>query len=93
MVQTGNFNFSQMKCVTGKNAHESEKLALDSLIQNHIRHNHRKGSGPINVYQCHECGQWHFTSKGSVTEVLKDPEVIKSMQKERKLGEWENEWR
>ena len=77
-----------MKCVTGKTVYDSEDLAQEALIQNRIRNNHREGSGPINIYQCKECNQWHFTSKGEVASFLKDPEVAARINNERKMFDW-----
>ncbi len=80
-----------MKCVTGKNAYESEEVAREALIQNRIRFNHRQGSGPINIYQCSDCQEWHFTSKGVEADFLNDDEVIDRIRKEIRLRDWTNE--
>ncbi len=82
-----------MKCVSGKRVYESEELALDALIQNQIRNHYRDGSGPVNVYECHECKNWHFTSKGPKADILEDPETIQRIRKEREGLEWESRLR
>lgn len=77
------------KCVTGKTIFESKELAEEALIQNHIRNNHRKGSGPINVYECRDCLNWHFTSKGESSGLLEDPIVISRITSEQRAIDWE----
>ncbi len=78
-----------MKCPTGKTSFESQELAEEALIQNHIRNNHRSGAGPQNVYECRDCGDWHFTSQSPVSDLLLDREVQKRIEKERRVLEWE----
>lgn len=80
---------SDHSCVSGKRTFESEELALDALVQNHIRNEYRKGQGPINVYNCADCGWWHFTSKGEVNALLKDESVQKKIAEERRAFFWE----
>ena len=82
-----------MRCVTGKNGYESEELALEALIQNHIRNRHRDGSGPINVYQCKECDLWHFTSKGIKANILTDKDVLERIQREQLVMDLESKYK
>ena len=60
------------KCPTGKVMYHSMSLAEDALIDSWIRNNFIIGSGPVNVYQCDECGNYHFTSKGEMNGRLRD---------------------
>jgi hypothetical protein len=76
-------------CISGKSIFQSKELAEEALIQNHIRNNHREGSGPINVYECRDCLNWHFTSNGNVSPLLLDSEIKKRIAKERTALEWE----
>ncbi|MEO9868856.1 hypothetical protein [Ekhidna sp.] len=76
-------------CVSGKVRFELKELAEESLIQHHIRNNYQRGQGPLNVYQCLDCGNWHFTSKGDSHEMFEDPEVIRKINHERRGLEWE----
>ncbi|MFK7952491.1 MAG: hypothetical protein AB8B73_06565 [Ekhidna sp.] len=78
-----------MKCVTGKTVYETAEIAEEALIQNHIRNNHRVGSGPINIYECRDCHHWHFTSQGNLNQQLENPEVIQRIKQERRVREWE----
>ncbi|MEQ9405011.1 MAG: hypothetical protein RIM99_15570 [Cyclobacteriaceae bacterium] len=78
-----------MKCVTGKNCFETEDLAIEALIQNHIKFRHREGAGPINVYECRDCRFWHFTSSGKVSYVFNDPEIVARIRREQKMSDWQ----
>ena len=82
-----------MSCPSGKTSFESEDLAEEALVQNHIRNNHRKGAGPRDVYECVDCGRWHFTSRQSETSILTDEEVLQRIEKERRTLEWEHKFR
>ena len=73
--------------------YETQLLAVEALIQNHIINNYRAGQGPINVYQCDECGNWHFTSKGVKSEIFDDPEMIKMIEREKRALNWERSLR
>jgi hypothetical protein len=73
--------------VTRKVSYDTEELAVEALIQNHIRNDHMPGRGPINVYQCEHCGTWHFTSKGLANPTLEN-EDVKARIKKEKLGEY-----
>jgi len=82
-----------VNCITGKRVFEDLLIAEEALIQNHIRNEYRPGEGPINVYQCTQCGFWHFTSKGEKNELFEDPEVAKRIAVERRAFSWERKLR
>ncbi|WP_109832561.1 hypothetical protein [Reichenbachiella versicolor] len=76
-----------MKCITGKKCHETEELAEEALIENHIHFNHPKGSGPINIYLCEHCGHYHFTSQGEPHYILEEKASYIAAQK--RARDWE----
>ncbi len=79
------------RCTTRKICHDSEERALNALIENRIRFHHPHGSGPINVYQCTECGYYHFTSKGNThPELLEQADYIAT---QRRARDWEQKLR
>jgi len=82
-----------MKCTSGKRCFEEEFLALEALIQNHIINDYPDGDGPLNIYKCTECANWHFTSKGLPHDVLTDPEMIARIMKEKRANYWERKLR
>lgn len=77
-----------MKCSTSKNGYATKALAEESLIDFRGRSYFREGSGPIAVYQCDDCGEWHFTSKGEPSELLKDEAVKSQIQQQREAEFW-----
>lgn len=81
------------KCVSGKRIFETEALALDALIQNHIINNYRADEGPTNVYECPDCGQWHFTSKAEKHPLFDDPEIARNIVQEKRAINWERGFR
>ncbi|MEQ6168584.1 MULTISPECIES: hypothetical protein [unclassified Ekhidna] len=82
-----------MKCSSGKRAFDSVALAEEALIQHHIRNDYKKGEGPINIYECKECGNWHFTSKGIEHELFNDQEIVRRIESERRAFLWEQKLR
>ncbi|MEP5103839.1 MAG: hypothetical protein ABJQ84_04430 [Ekhidna sp.] len=80
-------------CVTGKRCFSDEALAVEALIQHHIINDYKGGQGPINVYQCIDCGNWHFTSKGPRNAFFEDDSVIKRIENERRGLSWERKLR
>ena len=59
------------RCATGKIVFQSESLGEDALIDVWIRNNYQAGQGPVAIYRCDDCGNFHFTSKGAMNERLK----------------------
>jgi len=59
------------RCPTGKSLYLSLSLAEDALIDAWTRNNFTPGNGPVNIYQCDDCGNFHFTSKGIMNVRLK----------------------
>lgn len=80
-------------CPSGKRLYADKQLAEEALIQHHIRNNYRAGEGPVNVYQCPMCGNWHFTSKGEMSELFEDEETRRFIERERRSFEWEQKLR
>ena len=58
------------RCISGKRGYMTQEIAEDVLIEAHTRYEYRPQGGPIAVYQCEDCGQFHLTSKGPMNERL-----------------------
>ena len=58
-----------MKCPSGKRIYHSKQLAEDALLELWSKNDYKHG-GPINIYQCEDCGNFHMTSKGLVNNRL-----------------------
>ena len=82
-----------MTCVSNKRSFADQQLALEALIQYHIRNEFTHDQGPINVYQCTDCGNWHFTSKGEKADILNQKETIEQIKRERRAYQWEQKLR
>lgn len=80
-------------CPSGKVAYQTEAFAVDALLDVWSRTPFRHGEGPITVYQCEDCGLYHFTSKGNMHERLN--ELINSGQlgRMRESARWEEKFR
>ncbi|MEQ8424623.1 MAG: hypothetical protein RIA63_07920 [Cyclobacteriaceae bacterium] len=77
------------RCPSGKRSYHSLELAEEALIGAHIAYHYPKGTGPIDVYLCDDCGQYHLTSSGEMNprleEMLKEGEI----QRQREAVWWE----
>ena len=53
-------------CPSHKKIFSSLEQAEDALIETRIKF----GNGPVAVYRCEDCGQYHLTSQGTMNERL-----------------------
>lgn len=82
-----------MGCVTGKRQYETKALAEEALVAHRSRFIFRDESGPIAVYQCDDCGEWHFTSQGPMSEVLKSSDTKKRIETQHDAEYWSRKLR
>jgi hypothetical protein len=59
-----------MNCISQKKTYPTASQAEDALIDAQIRYDYTSGNGPVAIYKCVDCGQYHLTSKGPVNERL-----------------------
>jgi ABC-type ATPase with predicted acetyltransferase domain len=59
-----------MSCVTHKKMYATLELAEEALIAAHTKFHYSPAKGPIAVYRCDVCGQYHLTSQGSINPRL-----------------------
>ncbi len=80
-------------CPTGKKTYPTEAIAEDALLEAHVRFDYGKSGGPIAVYQCEDCGSYHFTSKGIMNPKLAS--FLKSSTKkvEDEAARWQHKWK
>ena len=69
------------------------QMAEDALIDAWVRNNYVSGTGPINVYPCDDCGNFHFTSKGAMNLKLKELLDKGTIQKNRTAYNYESKFR
>lgn len=78
-------------CISGKRSFNTQEEGERALIENRIHFNHDIHTGPKNIYICSDCGNYHFTSRGELSQVVIDnQEYIKSQQRARS---WEDKFK
>lgn len=75
-------------CVSGKRMYSSQEVAEDVLIEAWTRFDYTSGNGPVTVYQCEECGQYHLTSKGSMNNKLAQALADGKIQRQKEADRW-----
>jgi len=78
-----------LKCPTGKRVYLTEAMAEDALIDAHSRHQYA-GTGPIAVYQCEDCGYYHFTSRGEMNKKLAEQIASGKIKRQQEANQWMN---
>jgi hypothetical protein len=80
-------------CPSGKQSYFDENQAIAALLDLWSRIDFKKGQGPVTVYCCEDCGNYHFTSSGSMHPRL--DELLKSgnTRLTRTASEWEKKLR
>lgn len=82
-----------IKCVTGKKAYLTQELAEEALIGAHTRFDYGKGKGPVGIYRCEDCGNFHLTSKGPVNSKLDQHLKDGTINRQKQADEWLNKFR
>lgn len=76
-------------CVSGKKVYFNQQLAEEALIGAHTQFEYREGAGPIAVYLCEDCGNYHLTSRGPMNtrlaELIKDGKINRL----KEANQWE----
>lgn len=80
-----------LTCRTGKRVYQTAIIAEEALIDAHSRNSY-SGTGPISIYQCEECGYYHFTSKGPINEKLKELINSGKIKLQQQASEWSRKW-
>lgn len=81
------------KCPTGKRLYLSEQLAEDALIEAHVHFNYRSGSGPVAVYRCEDCGNYHLTSQGPMNTRLSQLLTNGTIKKQKEAVRWQGKFK
>jgi hypothetical protein len=80
-------------CITGKKRYPSEQIAEDALIEARTQFDYPANNGPIAVYRCEDCGDYHLTSKGKMNERLAKSLAEGAIQKQKEANFWLNKFR
>lgn len=81
------------KCPTGKRLYLSEQIAEDALIEAHIHFDYRSGSGPVAVYRCEDCGNYHLTSQGPTNARLSQLIANGTIKKQKEASRWQGKFK
>ena len=76
-------------CVSGKKIYLNEAIAIEALIGAHTRFNYRQGNGPVAVYQCEDCDNYHLTSKGPMNDRLAELINDGKINRQKEADQWE----
>lgn len=79
-----------IKCVSNKKPYPSKEIAEDALIEAHTNFEYARGSGPIAVYLCEDCGYYHLTSHGQMNEKLASLLKDGKIQRQKEANQWLN---
>lgn len=71
-----------------KRSYPSKEVAEDVLIETRTAYDYAPGSGPIAVYQCEECGNYHLTSRGPMNEKLAKVIADGRIQRQKEANRW-----
>jgi hypothetical protein len=77
-------------CVTQKKSYRTREIAEDALIEAWINFDYRSGNGPVAVYQCDDCGEFHLTSTGSMNERLTNAINSGFVKRQKEANQWSN---
>lgn len=74
-------------CVTHKKMYATQEIAEDVLIEAWTRYDYTPGNGPVTVYKCPDCNQYHLTSTGEMNTklvaALKDGKISRQKEADR----------
>ena len=77
-----------MKCVTHKKCYLTKEIAEDALIGARTAYDYARGNGPVAVYQCEDCGYFHLTSRGPVSEKLSTSFNSGEINRQKEANRW-----
>lgn len=75
-------------CVSGKRMYPSQEVAEEVLIESWTRYGYSGGNGPISVYLCDDCGQFHLTSRGPVNSRLSEALQNGKIDRQKEADRW-----
>jgi uncharacterized Zn finger protein len=75
-------------CITHKKCFPTLDVAEDVLIEAQTNYDYAPGSGPIAVYQCEDCGQFHLTSRGPMSVRLAQYLASGAIRRQKEANRW-----
>ena len=80
-------------CVSGKKMYSTQEIAEDVLIESRSKFEYTRGTGPIAVYRCDDCGYYHLTSKGPMNEKLSQYMASGKINLDQEANRWLNKFK
>jgi hypothetical protein len=81
------------RCISGKRVYASQEIAEDVLIEAWTRYEYNNNTGPISVYKCDDCGNYHLTSRGPMNERLAKALADGKIRQQKEARRWEDRFR
>lgn len=81
------------RCISGKRVYATQQIAEDVLIEAWTRYNYNGNTGPVSVYQCDDCGNYHLTSRGPMNERLAKALGEGKIRQEKEARRWEERFK
>lgn len=71
----------------------TREIAEDVLIEAWSRYEYSPGNGPVAVYQCNDCGEFHLTSSGEMNPKLEQYLKEGKIKLQKEANHWLNKIR
>lgn len=82
-----------MKCITRKKNYPTREIAEDALIDAWIAFDYERRNGPVAVYQCEDCGEFHLTSSGPMNARLAEAIASGFIKRQKEANQWTNKFK
>ena len=79
-----------IRCSSGKIKYRSEEAAEEALLELWIKNEYGAGQGPVGVYRCDDCGEFHLTSKGMMSDKLIEALRSEKFRRQKEAKSWED---
>ncbi len=81
------------RCISGKRVYPTQETAEEALLAAWTRFDYAAGNGPVAVYQCEDCGNYHLTSRGPMNERLDRALREGTIQRQKEADRWAEKFR
>ncbi len=81
------------RCVSGKRVYTTQEMAEEALLEAWARFDYAAGNGPVAVYRCEDCGNYHLTSRGPVNAKLDQALREGKITRQREANRWEEKFK
>ena len=81
------------KCITGKISYPNALVAEDALIEARTQFDYAANNGPVAIYICEDCGDYHLTSRPPMNERLSKLLAEGKIQQQKEANFWLNKFK